>query len=479
MQVLEKPADLSIPIPRTKTPPPPYSAGWVAALVVTDVAMFCLSSYVAALLGFKHWDWQPGVDRLAIVLVTSVAMWIIIFERLGLYRRTSSLSVRDEFYYTVAALSLGVLPQLTLFTIVPEISTSRLVLLLSLAFSIASVGATRSALHGIRSGAMMRKHRRVAIVGRADRVASTASRIDLAGHSETLVIPVDNLDDTVHEINLTQDGELERIDWFRRAREWECDTLLMTDIVPPHVMPHLLEVAARHNIFLAFAPPRIQSHAYSLSLRTDGQQVLIVPERLRACTPRARLAKRLFDVAFASLALLLAAPVMLLAALAIWIDSGSPIIYRQERVGLRGKTFEILKFRSMQVDAEAQSGAVWAQDGDDRKTRVGAFLRRTSIDELPQLLNVLRGEMSLVGPRPERPVFVERFRKQLPRYDERHLVPPGITGWSQVHMKRLLTPTDAGEKLSHDLFYIEEWSPFLDLMVILQTGAEFLFHRAG
>jgi lipopolysaccharide/colanic/teichoic acid biosynthesis glycosyltransferase len=133
----------------------------------------------------------------------------------------------------------------------------------------------------------------------------------------------------------------------------------------------------------------------------------------------------------------------------------------------------------MRVNAEAATGPVWATAGDPRKTRLGSFMRRVSIDELPQVFNVLRGEMSLVGPRPERPVFVDEFRRRLPRYDERHLVRPGITGWSQVHMKRVLTVNDVSQKLSHDLFYVENWSYFMDVSVIVKTAAEFLFHRAA
>jgi putative colanic acid biosynthesis UDP-glucose lipid carrier transferase len=133
----------------------------------------------------------------------------------------------------------------------------------------------------------------------------------------------------------------------------------------------------------------------------------------------------------------------------------------------------------MKRDAERDVGAVWATEKDPRKTRVGAFLRRFSIDEMPQLLNVLRGDMSLVGPRPERPVFVDLFRKTLPRYDERHLIRPGITGWSQIHMQRVLEPTAAGEKLEYDLQYLENWSPFMDLSVLFQTLFEFVFHRAA
>jgi lipopolysaccharide/colanic/teichoic acid biosynthesis glycosyltransferase len=170
---------------------------------------------------------------------------------------------------------------------------------------------------------------------------------------------------------------------------------------------------------------------------------------------------------------------MMACALAVYLDSGAPILYRQERVGMGGRTFRILKFRSMRLDAEEGTGAIWVRQNDDRRTRVGAILRRLSFDELPQLFNVLRGDMSLVGPRPERPVFVEAFRLQMPRYDERHLVAPGITGWSQIHMRRVLDPSDVTEKLEYDLRYVEQWTIWLDVAILFKTAVEFLFHRSG
>jgi putative colanic acid biosynthesis UDP-glucose lipid carrier transferase len=132
----------------------------------------------------------------------------------------------------------------------------------------------------------------------------------------------------------------------------------------------------------------------------------------------------------------------------------------------------------MRVDAESETGAVWVRENDDRRTRVGAVLRRLSFDELPQLFNVLSGDMSLVGPRPERPVFEERFRQMLPRYDERHLVPPGITGWSHIHMRRLVNQDDIAERLEYDLRYVEQWTVWLDVSILFKTALEFLFHRS-
>ncbi|TAM74940.1 sugar transferase [bacterium] len=479
MQTLETVLDIAPPLPRTKQAPPSYSTAWIVVLVLADLTMFLLSSLLATEIGFTYWYHGRSLERVLVGDAVFIVLWLIIFERLGLYQRSCALSVKDELYYTITALALGVLPQLTLFTIVPPISTSRLVLLLSLAFSIVSVGATRAALHGLRSANMLRRRRRVAIIGRRDRAVRAAARLGLGANAESLIIEVADVDRSVADAHMTKDVDIARLRWFDEARRWGCDTIIMTEIVPSSIMPHLLEAAARERILFAFAPPRLERHAYSLSLQTDGQQVLIVPSQLRACTPRARLMKRLLDVTVAGIATLLTAPIMLAAALAVWLESGSPVIFRQERVGLQGEVFEILKFRSMRVDAERDTGAVWARTGDDRKTRIGAFLRRTSIDELPQLFNVLRGEMSLVGPRPERPIFVEAFCTTLPRYDERHLVRPGITGWAQIHMKRLLDPSDAVEKLSYDLYYVEQWSLFLDVSVLLQTAIEVLFHRAG
>ena len=462
-----------------KRAPQRFSRGWVAVLFFCDVAMFVAASYIGSRTGFHHWDWPRALQRHLLAQGISIVLWLLSFEVLGLYRRTYALSIKDEIYYTIAALCIGALPQLILFTLFPEISTSRVALGISLAASIVLVGAERTCLHAIRTSRRMRPHSRIAVVGSSDRLWWAAEGLDLSDASDMIFIAVDDMDTAIQQIDLTRDADLEHIDWFRQACTWGCDTLILTEMVPPHLMPHLLQATARNQIAFAFAPPRLKCHSFSLTVQTNGQQALIVPQQLRACTPRAQLFKRLADLAAATFALALLVPVIALAALAVLVESGRPVFFFQDRVGLGGRVFKILKLRSMQIDAEAKSGAVWAADGDPRRTRVGAVLRRLSIDEFPQLWNVLTGDMSLVGPRPERPVFVDLFRKTLPRYDERHLVRPGITGWSQIHMKRVLTPSDAGEKLAYDLQYVEQWSPFLDVSVLFQTAFEFLFHRAA
>ena len=188
-----------------------------------------------------------------------------------------------------------------------------------------------------------------------------------------------------------------------------------------------------------------------------------------------RFVKRGFDLVVALAALLLLSPVMLLVALAIWIEDGLPIFYRQIRMGLDGKPFEMVKFRSMRVGAESETGAVFAAKEDPRRTRVGRFIRAWSLDELPQLWNVLVGDMSVIGPRPERPEFVEQFRAVFPHYMLRHKVRAGMTGWAQVHGWR--GNTSIRMRIEHDLYYIENWSLLLDLKILFMTVIHGLRHE--
>ncbi len=182
-------------------------------------------------------------------------------------------------------------------------------------------------------------------------------------------------------------------------------------------------------------------------------------------------AKRVMDVLAGLVLLVPAAPVMAAAALAVLLEPpfGGPVLYRQTRVGEGGRTFPLVKFRSMRVDAEREGEVRWAASGDPRVTRVGRFLRQYRIDELPQLFNVLRGEMSFVGPRPERPELDEDLLRQLPYYSERYRVKPGLTGWAQISYPYGASVQDAFQKLEYDLYYVKNFSFFLDLLILLQT----------
>jgi sugar transferase (PEP-CTERM system associated) len=191
------------------------------------------------------------------------------------------------------------------------------------------------------------------------------------------------------------------------------------------------------------------------------------------------LTKRTLDLVVAALGLIVLSPIMAMVALAIRITSPGPAVYHQQRVGKDGRLFTIHKFRSMRVDAEALTGAVWARVGDPRVTVIGRFLRRTRLDELPQLWNVMRGHMSFVGPRPERPEFVDDLATQIPFYGQRHAVRPGVTGWAQVRHRYGNTVEDSLEKLQYDLFYIKHLSIAFDLFVILETMKTVITRRGS
>lgn len=210
---------------------------------------------------------------------------------------------------------------------------------------------------------------------------------------------------------------------------------------------------------------RVRGQVHLDSLRASW---LIYGDGFRRGTTR-NIVKRLFDLSASLVLLVLTAPLMALAALVVSMESHGPIIYRQERVGQGGRTFNVLKFRSMCNNAEADGKPRWAGQNDSRVTRFGKFMRKTRIDELPQLFNVIRGDMSFVGPRPERPFFVDQLTRDIPFYAGRHSVKPGITGWAQVKYAYGASVDDAVAKLQYDLYYVKNHTVFLDLMILFQT----------
>lgn len=228
----------------------------------------------------------------------------------------------------------------------------------------------------------------------------------------------------------------------------------------------LLSQLRASSVEIRFVPDIYSFHLLNHSVtEIAGMPVVTLTE-----TPMSgpnRIAKAVEDLVLTALLLLPTLPLMAVIAVAIKLTSPGPVLFRQERVTWNGERFAMLKFRSMPVDAERETGPVWTNADDRRATRVGALLRRLSLDELPQLFNVLRGEMSLVGPRPERPEFVEQFRRRIPGYMQKHLVKAGITGWAQVHDLR--GDSDLVRRVEHDLFYIENWSVWLDLRILALT----------
>ncbi|MGE0591028.1 MAG: undecaprenyl-phosphate glucose phosphotransferase [Vicinamibacterales bacterium] len=263
------------------------------------------------------------------------------------------------------------------------------------------------------------------------------------------------------------------------------------------------EIARRERVDLLYVALPLEEHARLLDLvevtSRECIDVKVVPDLLQFITLKARLEdldglpiisvndvplqgvnawiKRALDVAFSAATLLvLAVPLAIIAALVRWTSAG-PVLYSQERMGLDGRAFRVYKFRSMYIDAEEASGPVWARDDDPRATPVGRWLRRLDLDELPQFWNVLKGDMSIVGPRPERPFFVEQFKHRIPQYMLRHKVKAGITGWAQVNGWRGNTSLE--KRIEYDLYYIENWSVTLDLKIMWLTVVRGLFHGSS
>lgn len=238
---------------------------------------------------------------------------------------------------------------------------------------------------------------------------------------------------------------------------------------------HLLDLMARECVEIKLVPDILQYATLNAALEDlDGTPVINLSQvPLQGWSS---LNKRAMDLAVAIAAFAAVAPFFPLIALAIWLEDRGPILYRQERMGLDGRSFMILKFRSMRVNAESTSGPVWAIKDDPRRTRVGGFLRRWSLDELPQIWNVITGDMSIVGPRPERPTFVREFKHKIPRYMLRHRVKAGITGWAQVHGWR--GNTSIKKRIQYDLYYIQNWSLSLDFKILWMTVRHGLRHNA-
>ncbi|HEX9407883.1 MAG TPA: undecaprenyl-phosphate glucose phosphotransferase, partial [Thermoanaerobaculia bacterium] len=310
---------------------------------------------------------------------------------------------------------------------------------------------------------------RVLIAGNGELARAVVERMRL--HRELGFHIVGYLqNDDIRLENLECLGRIEDVE--RVIEEQAIDHIFVA--LPHGASQALLERLTRSVVSIHVVPDLLQF----MVLRSRVEDIDGLPTINLSETPLegwSRFVKRGFDLAVATAALILFSPIMLLVALAIWIEDRGPIFYRQVRMGLDGKPFEIVKFRSMRVGAENDTGAKWAERDDPRRTRVGRWIRAWSLDELPQLFNVLLGDMSIVGPRPERPQFVQQFRAEFPHYMLRHKVRAGMTGWAQVHGWR--GNTSVRMRIEHDLYYIENWSLMLDVKILFMTVLHGMRHE--
>jgi Undecaprenyl-phosphate glucose phosphotransferase len=410
---------------------------------------------------------KPPFSGYALQLVPILVVWGFAFRAFDLYRPNRLGSRVSEWLDVAKASTLGVLVLVVIMTFVfREYSYSRLVIVLFWAESIVAVSFSRAFFRELFRFA--RRHgfnQRYAIVVGGGEPAAEVLRVlrrrpDVGIRVLGMLSDKREVPDNVRWLGGIEDvrGVLDR---------QQVDIVF---IALPHA-DYSRITAVLHGIGDDPVAIHLVPDVFGLaSLRGGVEEFETVPFIHLRESPLYgwnRVLKRAFDLVGGALALALAAPVMLAIVVALKLTSPGPALYRQERMGVDGRRFRMLKFRTMRVDAEAQTGPVWATPDDPRRTWLGGFLRRWSLDELPQLLNVLRGEMSLVGPRPERPSFVEEFRRRVPGYMLRHKVKAGITGWAQINGWRGNTSIE--RRIECDLYYIERWSLAFDLRILIQT----------
>jgi sugar transferase (PEP-CTERM system associated) len=445
-------------------------------LMANDIVLAFLSIIAAFLIRFQAF---PGGDDLIdmgmvkIILYIMILMMVSFFSEIYKYsRNTSNMETAARI---ILSLGISFLILSTLYYSAPFFMFGRGVLAIALLF----FGVFQFLFHASYRfcGKFKRFAKRILIIGTGPLAGQMGEIIPCNGGNYVLSGYINCSNEPVHvptrEI-LETTGEL-----YETVRRENADKIVVSLSERRGTLP-LQEIMAckLSGIEVVDAPSFYENMTGKLLLENITPSWFIFSDGFRITAP-IRLMKRLIDVVLSTAGLILVLPFLPLFALAIRLDSPGPIFFRQVRVGERERNFLLFKFRTMRVDAETGTGAVWAQEKDPRVTKVGNFFRKSRIDEIPQLFNVLKGDMSLIGPRPERPEFIEKLKKVIPYYSERHFVKPGVTGWAQVRYPYGASVEDALEKLRYDLYYIKNLSLTFDIMIILETVKVVLFRRGG
>lgn len=451
----------------------------VRFLWLAEVIVLVLAVMAAAWIRFhgdpeSHFDFaeQAPVRALLVALFITGAM-----AAFGLYQVHVRHNRVDFMLRAILSFAFGGMALVVLYYLVPQTYIGRGVLAMSLAIGLVGVVVLR--VVSVRLFHVDALRQRILVLGAGKNAELINSRMRRQSDRRSFVVvgfvPVPGqpvlVDEKLHAVPA---GSL-----FDLAQQLQIDELVIAPDERRGGLPmeEMLNCVQR-GISVIDLSTFFEREAGMVQLNVVDPSWLVFSGGFDYSTPR-RLSKRFFDLVAASLLLLLAWPVMLLVAIAVWAESGSPILYRQTRVGERGQTFVLTKFRSMRIDAEKDGVAQWASKDDDRSTRVGRFIRLTRLDELPQLFAVLRGDMSFVGPRPERPHFVNLLNDEIRYYGVRHCVKPGLTGWAQLRYPYGASVRDAEEKLKFDLFYVKNHGLVFDLMILLQTVEVVLFGRGA
>lgn len=398
-------------------------------------------------------------------LVGYVAVMLTAMISIGVYGSEALRSLRYAGARLLVAVSLGVIALSFVDWIVNGAHFWRSILAYAMGCTIALLMANRVIVGGILGASAFR--RRVLVLGagaRAERLRQLGDRPE-SGFVIVGYIGMSDSRPVIEEaINRTAINNLKRFVENLGVSEVVLALEERRNSLPLHDLLRIKTAGVHVNDFSSF----IERETGRVDLDTVNPSWLIFSDGFSSGRAVSGVAKRLFDVIASLILLALTLPVIVLFALLVKLDSKGPAFFRQTRVGLYGQTFNLVKLRSMRVDAEA-AGAQWAVADDPRITRIGRFIRKVRIDELPQAWSVLKGEMSFVGPRPERPEFIASLEDQLPYFAERHMVKPGITGWAQINYPYGASIEDSRHKLEYDLYYAKNYTPFLDLLILLQT----------
>jgi len=442
-----------------------------AVLVLLETALIVAAVAAAAYvrLGDVAWDLAVNENGLGKTLLVAFVAQICLYYA-DLYDLRLVSDRRELFIRIIQALSSASFILAAIYFWFPALVIGRGVFMIAAVLVILLVIGWRLAFEWMSDQVSPRE--RLLLVGTS--AAAIALAREMFERRQELAVEIVGFVDPdparvgAHVINPGVIGTIDDIPAIVRARHVDRVVVSLQDARGKLPMDKLLDMKLEGVTFDHLASV-YEEYTGKIAVENLRPSWLIFSEGFKKSATLAA-AKRVLDLAASALGLLLASPIIAVTALAIRLTSKGPVLYHQERVGLRGHIFTVHKFRSMRTDAEATTGPVWAsKDGDPRVTGIGRFLRRSRIDEVPQLWNVLVGDMSLVGPRPERPEFVADLTRQIPFYGQRHVVRPGVTGWAQVRYTYGASVEDALQKLQYDLFYIKNLSIALDLYIMFAT----------
>lgn len=441
-------------------PKPVFMLGFVELVILAGAIIFGLTTRFSQLnMAIAYGEhWGAFLAFVAVVMVSMVAV--------GLYQAEAYRDVRVMVIRLATSAVLSLVAMSVVSFVLPDVDIWRSVFAYGLAFAVAGILISRTIFARIADLDQL-KHT-VILLGagkRARRIKDMERGVAGPGFRTVAIIRM-----TENEVEFDDAEDFETVQPLAAfATNLRAEEIVVASEERRGTLPvEDLLACKMEGIRITDATTFIEQQTGAVDLESVSPSWLIFSDGFGRSGRFDLFLKRLFDVTTSTLLLLITLPVLICTAVAIKLTSPGPVFYRQERVGQGGRHFMVLKFRSMRADAE-RNGPQWARANDDRVTPVGRLIRTARIDEIPQIFNVLTGDMSFVGPRPERPVFVEQLATEIPFYLERHRVKPGITGWAQINYPYGASVEDARHKLQYDLYYIKNYSIFLDLLVLVQT----------